>query len=68
LKLRRQCGITDPIRTLPGKECGRPLLLGKDLDKKLQLYEKLQLYVKKIREDSAVVSSKVVMAAAREGV
>ena len=37
-KLRRQCGINDPIRTLPEKKRGRPLLLGKDLDKKLQLY------------------------------
>ena len=44
---------------MPEKERGRPLLLGKDLDKKLQLY------VKKVREGSAVVSSKVVMAAAR---
>lgn len=59
LKFRRHCGITEPIRTLPEKARGRPLLLGNDLDKKLQLY------VKKLRESSAVVSSKVVMAAAR---
>ena len=59
LKFHRHCGITEPIRTLPGKARGRPLLLGNDLDKKLQLY------VKKLRESSAVVSSKVVMAAAR---
>jgi len=59
LKLQRWCGITEPIWTLPGRPRGRLLLLGTDLDKKLQLY------VKKAREGSAVVSSKVVVAAAR---
>ena len=58
LKLCQQCGITEPIRTLPEKGRGRPLLLGKYLDKKLQLC------VKKVKEGNAVVSSKVVMAAA----
>jgi len=59
LKLWRWCGITEAMRSLPGKPRGRPLLLGTDLHKKLQLY------VKKLREGSAVVSSKVVMAVAR---
>jgi len=43
---------------LPEKQRGRLLLLGNNLD------EKLQLYVRRVREGCGVVSSKIVMAAA----
>jgi len=32
LKLWKWYGITKPIRTLPGKLCGRPLILGKNFN------------------------------------
>jgi len=41
----------EPIRTLPGNLHKRPLLLGKDLDRKLQLY------IQKVMEGNAVMSS-----------
>ena len=59
LKQRRWAGDSEPLTSFPEKQYGRSLLLGNNLD------EKLQLYVNKIREGCGVVSSKIVMAAAR---
>jgi len=58
LKNRRRAGVEEPLRILHERTRGRSLLLGDDLDKKLQLYGQ------KLREGSATVSTKVVMAAA----
>ena len=51
-------GDGDVVNSLPERERGRSKLLGNDLD------EKVQLYIKSIREHGGVVSSRVVMAAA----
>ena len=58
LKQRRWAGDSEPLTSFPEKRCGRSLLLGNNLD------EKLQLYANKVREGCGVVSSKIVMAAA----
>ena len=47
------------IRSLPVKKRGRPVLLGNDLD------SKVQHYLRKVREAGGTVSSRTVMAAAR---
>ena len=57
--MRRRMGDGDVVNSLPERERGRSKLLGNDLD------EKVQLYIKSIREHGGVVSSGVVMAAAR---
>ena len=49
----------DDITELPLKKRGRPLLLGKNLDKQVQLY------LRKMRENGGVVTASVVVAAAR---
>ena len=49
----------DDITELPPKKRGRPLLLGKNLDKQVQLY------LRKMRENGGVVTVSVVVAAAR---
>ena len=49
----------DEITELPPKKRGRPLLLGKDID------EKIQLYLRKIREQGGIITASVVVAAAR---
>jgi len=59
LKQRRRAGDNELLTSFPEKQCGRSLLLGNNLD------EKLQLYVRKVREGCGIVSSKIVMAAAR---
>ena len=59
LKQRRWPGDSEPLTSFPEKQRGRSLFLGNNLD------EKLQLYVNKVREGCGVVSSKIVMAAAR---
>ena len=55
---RRTDDSDDEITELPPKKRGRPLLLGKNMD------EKLQLYLQKIREQGGVVTASVVVAAA----
>ena len=57
--MRRRIGESDVVNSLPKTEQGRSKLLGNDLD------EKVQLYIKSVREHNGVVSSGVVMAAAR---
>ena len=47
------------MTVLPAKKRGRPVLLGEDLD------GKVQLYLKKVREGGGVVSARIAMAAAR---
>ena len=49
LKQRRWAGDSEPLTSFPEKQCGRSLLLGDNLD------EKLQLYVNKFREGCGVV-------------
>ena len=49
----------EDVRVLPPKKRGRPLLLCKDLD------GKLQQYLLKVREGGGVVSARIVIAAAR---
>ena len=52
-------GKDDEVNSLPERERGRSKLLGNDQD------ETVQLYIKSVRYHSRVVSSGVVMAAAR---
>ena len=47
------------MTVLPPKKRGRPVLLGEDLD------GKVQLYLQKVREGGGVVSARIAMAAAR---
>ena len=47
------------VAVLPPKKRGRPVLLGEDLDRKVQHY------LKKVREGGGVVSARITMAAAR---
>lgn len=47
------------VVALPLKKCGRPLLLGEELDTKMQLYPK------KVRDSGGVVSAQTAIAAAR---
>ena len=58
IDMRRRIGESDVVNSLPERERGRSKLLGNDLD------EKVQLYIKSVREHGGVVSSGVVMAAA----
>ena len=46
------------MSTLSPKKCGRPILLGQHVDKRVQLY------LKKIREQGGVITASVVVAAA----
>ena len=56
--MRRRMGDGDMVNSLPERERGRSKLLGNYLD------EKVQLYIKSVREHGEVVLSGVVMAAA----
>ena len=47
------------VTVLPLKKRERPVLLGEELD------SKVQLYLKKVREGGGVVSARIAMAAAR---
>lgn len=47
------------VSELPGKKRGRPLLLGADIDRKVQLY------IKKIRDSDGAVSNRLVVAGAK---
>jgi hypothetical protein len=49
----------EELKDFPAKKHGRKLLLGEDLD------EKVQMYIKKVREGEGAISARIVMAAAR---
>ena len=59
LKRKRQDEEEGDIVTLPLKKRGRPLLLGQDLD------TKVQSYIRKVRDGGGAVSARIVTAAAR---
>ena len=56
---RRYLGMDEDIETMPKKKRGRKLLLGEQLD------EKLQLYLTTLRNNGGVVSARIAMAAAK---
>lgn len=56
---KRKLQEDDEILSLPEKKRGRSVLLGEDLDKKVQLY------LKNVRQGGGIVSSRIAMAAAR---
>ena len=58
MEVRKHCDEDDVV-SLPVKKRGRSLLLGEDLD------AKVQLYLKNVRKGGGVVSSRIAMAAAR---
>ena len=60
LKQQRQADDLEELQKFPERPRGRPLLLGDGLD------QKLQLYIRKLREGGGAVSSKIVMAAAHD--
>ena len=56
---KKQCAEDDgEVSALPSKKRGRPVLLGQELD------QKVQLYLKKVREGGGAVSTRIVIAAA----
>ena len=61
LRERRRCYVagTEEITDLPAKKRGRKLLIGEDLD------QKVQLYLRKVREGGGAVSAWIATAAAR---
>ena len=59
VKRLRQAGETEQLWKFPERQRGRALLLGDSLE------EKLQMYIRRVREEGGVVSAKIVMAAAR---
>lgn len=59
LRKRRRSEDTSDVDVLPLKKRGRPVLLGSELD------SKVQQYLKKLRENGASVSARIVVAAAR---
>ena len=62
VEIKRKRASQESVRdvsSLPSKKRGRPLLLGQDLD------GKVQQYLKKVREAGGAVSSRTVIAAAR---
>jgi hypothetical protein len=58
LRKRRRSEDTSDVDVLPLKKRGRPVLLGSELD------SKVQHYLKKLRESGAFVSARIVVAAA----
>ena len=57
---KKRCAEDDgEVSVLPSKKGARPVLLGQELD------QKVQLYLKKVREGGGAVSTRIVMAAAR---
>ena len=59
IKRKRSIGDVDDIEMLPVKKQGRPVLLGEQLDKKLQLY------LKEIRSKGGTLTAAVAIGAAR---
>ena len=62
VKRLQQTGETEQLWKFPERQQGRHLLLGDSLEEKLE--EKLETYIKRIREEGEDVPSKIVMAAA----
>ena len=58
VKRLRRAGETEQLWKFPERQRGRALLLGDSLE------EKLQMYIRRVREEGGVVSAKIVMAAA----
>lgn len=56
---RRYLGVDEDIETMPKKKRGRKVLLGEQLD------EKLQLYLTTLRNNGGTVSARIAMAAAK---
>ena len=59
LRQKQKVGSNAEVKTLPAKKRGRPLMLGEDIDKQLQLYQQ------KVRDQGGVITASVVVAAAR---
>ena len=59
MREKRAADDDGDVRLLPMKKCGRPVLLGEVLDTKVQQYPQ------RVREGGRVVSTRIVMAAAR---
>ena len=59
MSAKRAAEDDSDLTVLPPKKRGRPVLLGEDLD------TKVQLYLRKVREGGGVVSARIAMAAAR---
>ena len=59
VKNKRRSDSDDEVTSLPLKKRGRPLLLGEDLE------TKVQMYLKKIREGGGVITASIAMAATR---
>ena len=59
MKKKRAADDDGDVTLLPPKKCGRPVLLGEDLDRKVLMY------LKKVREGGGVVSARIPMAEAR---
>ena len=59
LRKRPRSEDGEEITALPTKKCGRKLLLGEDLDMKVQIY------LRKIRQGGGAVSSRIALTAAR---
>ena len=59
LRQKRRAEDDGEVATLSLKKCGRPFLLGQDLD------TKVQLYLKKVRESGGAVLDRIAIAASR---
>ena len=59
MKKKRAAQDDSDVTVLPPKKRGRPVLLGENLDRKVQLY------LRKVREGGGVVSVRIAMSAAR---
>ncbi len=59
MKEKRAAEDDGDVSVLPPKKCGRPVLLGEDID------SKVHVYLRKVREGGGVVSARIAMAAAR---
>ena len=59
VKEKRAADDEGDVRLLPMKKCGRPVLLGEVLDKKVQQY------LTRVRDGGGVASAKIAMAAAK---
>ena len=56
---RRYLGVDEDIETMPKKKRGRKVLLGEQLD------QKMQQYLTTLRSNGGIVSARVAMAAAK---
>ena len=58
-KTKLEADSDDEVKVIPFKKRGRPLLLGEELD------TKVQLYLKKVREGGGIVTARIAIGAAR---